>query len=178
MAKATFKLPNGTIVNIDGSPDEIHQLLVLYRGSTRPTVEKETQRTAERRQKQSQKAITKAPVDHITQIVNLIKECNEAASIEENILDRTSVVNRVLLPLYIVHEYMNNDIWLQSGDISKITKELGVHIFQPNVSRTLTETASRYVTADRTRKGKRVIKYKLNRRGVNYLKGVLQGQKA
>ena len=175
MAKATFKLPNDTIVNIEGSPDEIHKLLALYQSPTVTSVKKEMQPQRSRKQKQGQKEIIQESVDHITKIINLTKECDEADSIEENILDRISMVDRVLLPLYIVHEYMNNTVSLKSGDINKITKELGVQISQPNASRTLTQSASRYVTGDRTRKGKRAIKYKLNRRGVNYLKAVIQG---
>lgn len=173
MVKASLELSNGTKVIIEGNTQEVNQLLSFYRDyklKDKKEKEKAPERIGQKKLKKKDK-----DVFDLAEIVNLIKECDEAASIEENILDRTSVVDRVLLPLYIVHEYMNNTVSLKSSDINKITKELGVQIFQPNVSRTLTQSASRYVTSDRTRKGKRAIKYKLNRRGVKYLKGVIQG---
>ena len=71
---------------------------------------------------------------------------------------------------------MDNSIALQSGEISKITKDLGIPISQPNTSKTLSGTASRYAMGDRVRKAKHVVKYKLNRRGAKYLKGVIQGK--
>jgi hypothetical protein len=108
--------------------------------------------------------------------VNKIKDCEESDIIEENIIDEASEVNRVLLALYIIHEYMGNTIALQSGEISKITKELGIPISQPNVSSTLSGAASRYVMGDRTRKAKQVVKYKLNRRGLKYMKEIIKSK--
>jgi hypothetical protein len=173
MAGATFKLPNGTVVNIDGSPEEIHKILQLYEG--KPSKKNSfAQLTASDKKKTAKKKQLENASDNLTKIVNLIKECDEADSIEENIIDRISQVDRVLLPLYIIHKYMDNSIALQSGEISKITKDLGIPISQPNASRTLSGTAARYVMGDKVRKGKQAVKYKLNRRGANYLKGVIQ----
>jgi hypothetical protein len=175
MAKATFKLPNGTVINIDGSPEEIHKLLQMYEG-------KSSQRTdfiqppAIDKIKTPKKKQSEDTSDYLTEIVNLIKECNEAEGIEKNIIDRISQVDRVLLPLYIIHEYMDNSIALQSGEINKITKELGIPISQPNTSKALSGTAARYVMGDKVRKAKHAVKYKLNRRGTKYLKGVIQGK--
>ena len=174
MSKATFKLHNGTIVNIDGAPEEIHKFFQLYKGkSPRQDSSKKTSISKKKTKKKEQ---SKEITDYLTQIVNTIKECDEAGAIEENIIDRISQVNRVLLPLYIIYKYMDNSIALQSGEISKITKDLGIPISQPNTSKTISGTASRYVMGDRVRKAKHAVKYKLNRRGAQYLKGVIQGK--
>ena len=107
---------------------------------------------------------------------NKTKECQEAEHIEENILDRTSQVDRTLLPLYIVHEYFDNAFELQSGEIATITAQLGIPVAQPNASRTLSGPASRYVMGNKPRKARQAVKYKLNRRGVKYLKAVISGE--
>src|SRR5690606_22455224 len=98
----------------------------------------------------------------ITEIVNLVKSCDEAEDIEERILDRSSQVDRVLLPLYIVHEYLDNAYALSSGDVTAVTTQLSVPVAQPNASRTLSGTASKYVIGDSARKKGSVVRYKLN----------------
>jgi hypothetical protein len=113
---------------------------------------------------------------NLAEIVNLVKNCDEAESIENQILDRASQVDRVLLPLYIVHEYLDNSFGLSSGDIGRITRDLGVPVSQPNASRTLSGTASKYVMADGVRKKGTKLTYKLSRRGVTYIKGVISGK--
>jgi hypothetical protein len=175
MAKAKFTLSNGTMINIEGSPEEIHKLLKLHSNSSlehKDTLEKSKDGTIKT---SSTDALSE---DYITQIVNFIKDCKESDAIEKNIIDRSSQVNRVLLPLYIIHEYLNNNIGLQSGEISKITKELGIPISQPNVSIALSGVAARYVMGNKVRKAKHAVKYKLNRRGVKYLKGVIEGKQS
>ena len=84
-------------------------------------------------------------------------------------------MNRILLPLYIVHEYYGNSIGLTSGDVSKITTDLGVPVQTPNASRTLSGTASRYVIGDSVRKKGQPVRYKLSRRGVQFIKEVISG---
>lgn len=177
MAKATFTLNNGTVINIDGNPEEIHRLLQLYDGTQEKLSKKSFVRKSGKKsspQKSQKRACEEERTNDLIEIVNLIKECNEADEIERNIIDKASQVDRVLLPLYIVHEYKENAFGLQSGEVSKITKDLGIPISQPNVSRTLSYTASRYVMGDRVRKAKQPVKYRLNRKGVKYLKGVIK----
>ena len=43
------------------------------------------------------------------------------------------------------------------------------------VSKILSETASRYVMGDKVRKPRQPVKYKLNRKGLKYIKGVITG---
>lgn len=176
MAKATLKLPNGTKVEIEGNPDEISQLLEFY-GVERPQVRSRTKTKRTKtvaKEKAGKKDISKKQVD-LAEIVNLVKNCDEAEAIETQILDRISQVNRVLLPLYIVHESMGNEFSLTSGDLNKITTDLGIPIRQPNIARTLSGSAKGYVIGDKVRRRGQAVRYKLSRRGVKYMKEVLKG---
>ena len=85
-------------------------------------------------------------------IVNAINNCPEAEDIEKNILDRTSQVDRILLPLYIGKKYIDDKITLTSGDISKVLGDFGINIFTPNVANALSDAASKYVIGDKVRK--------------------------
>lgn len=174
MPKATLTLPDGTLVTLDGSPEEIQRVLALY--GTPKTVAK-GQKPANVRRKGKVAAKPEAADTNetdIPKIVNLVKTCDEAEDIEKNILDRTALVDRVLLPLYIVHEHMGNAPGLTSGEISRITRELGVPVSQPNASTTLSGTASKYVMGDKVRVKGHAVRYQLTRRGVQYLKTVIK----
>lgn len=182
MAKASIRLPNGTSVLIEGTTDEVRQLLEFY-GQTSSAGATTSQRggsgTKTKRSRASTGGTGKSRTKeqpNLAEIINLIKNCDEAEAIESQILDRTSQVNRILLPLYIVHKYLDNSFTLTSGDISKITVDLGIPIQQPNVSRTLSGTASRYVMGDSIRRGSKTIRYRLSRRGVKYFASVLKAK--
>jgi hypothetical protein len=71
---------------------------------------------------------------------------------------------------------MANAHALSSGEISKITADLGVPVSQPNVSKTLSGTAAKYVMGDRVRKKGQPVRYKLSRRGLQYLQSVIRGK--
>jgi hypothetical protein len=174
MPKATFKLTNGTTVTIDGTPQEIKELLSYYETKEGGGAQKGKPKIAQtlKPESGSEKQQAETTFD-LMDIVNKVKECDEAEAIEREILDKSSQVNRTLLPFYIVHKYMNNAFRLTSGDISKITKELGVPILGPNASKTLTVSAKRYVIADAPKKKGRPIKYRLSRPGVKYMKGII-----
>jgi hypothetical protein len=178
MAKASITLPNGTVVNIEGTPEEVQHLLEFYSGQPAEAPRRRTAKKAVSKKNAAKKTVTASESIDCAEIVNLIKECDEAEAIEEQILDRTSQVNRTLLPLYIVHEYLDNDHKLTSGEISKVTTDLGIPISQPNASRTLSGTASRYVIGDKVKKKGQPVRYKLSRRGVKYLKAVLEGKES
>jgi len=181
MAKASIKLTNGTFVQVDGGADEIAKLLALYGGGlpvrtpSPPTSRRKKSRAAKSRDA-AQKSSDAGTEPDLAEIINLVKTCDEAEAIEEKILDKVSQVNRILLPLYIVHEYLNNAYGLTSGEISQITTDLGIPIAGPNASTTLSGTASRYVVGDTVRKRGHPVRYKLTRRGLQYLKTVLTGK--
>jgi hypothetical protein len=173
MTKATLTLPNGTVITVEGTVEDVKKLVGFY-GDTPARSEIPRKKPKSLDQKHSPSNLSSK--EYITKIVNLIKDCEESDAIEESIFDKVNMVNKILLPLYICHEYMENTIALQSGEISKITKELAIPISQPNVSTTLSGAASRYVMGDRTRKSGHVVKYKLNRRGLKYMKEIIKGK--
>jgi len=175
MPKATITLPNGTLVNIEGTPEDINRILKLYSGSENKvqiSEKKKDTRKSEVTEQGRQKG--NSNIDH-AQIINKIKDSDEAIKIEKQVLDKPSQVNRILLPLYIVHEYFSNSISLTSGDINKITTDLGIPISRVNASHTLSGTASRYVIGDKVRKKGKTVRYKLSRRGLLFMKSVLSG---
>lgn len=185
MAKASLTLPNGTAIQIEGTVEEVQALLVHYgSGSTPNPTSTSTQSTGGTPLKPRRSApYSDTPINtensdstpNLAEIVNLAKTCNEAESIETQILDRTSQVDRTLLPLYVVHEHLGNRFGLSSGEVSKITTDLGVPISTPNASRTLSGTAAKYVMGDKVRKKGQAVRYKLSRRGVQYMTAVLAG---
>ncbi len=184
MPKASIKLPDGTSVVIEGSPEEVAKLLALYGGASsapgtpaRPPEKKakkeaKTQKTAGHTTPKKDTGVT----PDLPKVINLIKTCDEAEVIEVKILDKVGQVNRILLPLYVVHEHLNNAHGLTTGEVSQITKELGIPVHVSNVSHTLSGTASKYVIADRIRKKGHPVRYKISRRGVTYFNGVLRGK--
>src|SRR5205809_7286740 len=98
MVRASLTLPNGTSVNIEGSPDEVKKLLDFY-GAKPQEPTKPSQRALVRHQRPTQEAAA-----DITEIVRHVKDSEEAEAIERNILNRSSQVDRTLLPLDNIHE--------------------------------------------------------------------------
>lgn len=188
MAKASLTLPNGTVVQIEGTVEEVQALLAHYGSGAAPTrdsaPEKRTAATRpkRRRSKSTPDSSTQPESEgggstpNLSEIVNLTKTCDEAEDIERQILDRASQVDRTLLPLYVVHEHLGNRFGLSSGEVSKITTDLGVPVSQPNASRTLSGTATKYVVGDKVRRKGQAVRYKLSRRGVQYLKALIAGE--
>jgi len=183
MVKANLTLPNGTTVEIEGTPAEVQELLAFYGGgnSAGPPAKKKSRskggagKKATRKGAERARAETEEGVD-ITEIVNLVKGCDEAEDIEARILDKSSQVDRTLLPLYIVHEHLGNAHALSSGDVNKVTTQLSVPVATANASKTLSGTASRYVIGDSARRQGSTVRYKLNRRGLKYLSAVIAGE--
>jgi len=176
MAKASIQLAEGTSVQIDGSPEEIARVLAFYGGKTSPATPIVPQKMKQPNVKvaATERATAETgPSLNLSQIVNLIKTCDEAETIETRILDKSSQLNRILLPLYIICRYLDNAVGLTSGEISQITKELGIPVSQPNASRTLSGTASRYIVGDKVRKKGQPVRYKLSRRGLQYLSEIM-----
>lgn len=179
MAKASLRLPNGTDVQIEGSVEEVRELLNFYGGPT-PSVLNQLPRPATRprirpRSTRGAEKAKEGTGPDIAQVVTLIKDCDEAEAIEKKILDRSSQVDRTLLPLYIANKYIGNALALSSGDINKVTTELGVPVSTANASTTLSTTAARYVIGDSVRRRGQAVGYKLSRRGVHYMESVISG---
>ena len=181
MAKASLTLPNRTVVQIEGTANEVRELLRFYGAETgqgAPPAAPSRVRKAKGRRASSKHTAGEAGASapNLSEIVNFAKTCDEAEDIEREILDRASQVDRTLLPLYLVHEHLGNAFGLSSGDVSKITTDLGVPVSQPNASKTLSGTAAKYVIGDKVRKRGQLVRYKLSRRGVQYLQTVIGGK--
>jgi hypothetical protein len=179
MPKASLTLANGTVVTIDGTVPEIHELLSFYgsRGSKPPNAREHNLPTLSSSPKINITAEDNNgdELDLMT-IVNQIKSCGQAENIEKNILDRPDQLARVLLPMYIVYEHLNNGYGLTSGQISKVTIQLSVPVKLPNASKILSTSASKYVIGDTVRKNGQAVKYKLSRRGYTYMKEVIDSK--
>jgi hypothetical protein len=180
MAKVSLTLPTGAFANLEGTPEEITELFQFFGGEGPHT----PKRIAPVRGKGAPKGQPHKPnpsgeeADQkldLNEIITLAKDCDEAEAIEKQILDRAARVDRTLLGLYLVHEYLENAHGLTSGDVAKITRDLGISISQPNASTVLSGTASKYVIGDKVKVSGRPVRYKLSRRGVKYMKDVLAG---
>jgi len=123
--------------------------------------------------KKQTKKEEKKKIDITLLIVNKIKDCEEFEEIEKEVLDKNSIPNRVLLPFYICYKYFPEQ-GLTTGNIEKITEELGVRVRTPNVSNAITNSLWKYLAGDSSRKKGKAVVYKLNRKGVNYFESILK----
>jgi hypothetical protein len=83
------------------------------------------------------------------------------------------VLNRVLLCLWIVDRDFGPAIGVTSGEIEKITDQLGVKVGISNASTILSGRAKAFVSGDTVRKQGGAVRYKLNRRGVQQFESIL-----
>lgn len=173
MPKAVIKLANGTIVEIDGSPEEIKNLLGYY-GLGGEAARKKSVPVKSGSLRQGRGPTVPDEVE-LARLVNLVRTCEETEGIETHILDRPSEVNHVLLPLYIVHEQMDDAFGLTTVEIASVTTDLGIRVFRQNVLRTVKGSGARYVIGDRVRRRGQGTRYRLNRRGILYMRGVIRG---
>lgn len=173
MPKASFTLPNGTLVTIEGSIEEVENLLNFYVGENRGN-KVDGVDTKDKSIEELSKTLTgkkaKPEEADILQLINLIKTCDEADAIEKFILDQTNEANRVLLPLLIVYEHLDNAFGLTTSEISRITIELGAKVSRQNSLRALKYSASGFVM-----KAGNPPRYTLNRRGLAHLRAIIAG---
>jgi len=171
MASASITLPNGTQVEITGTPEEVHKLLELYSsGATK----RKSSPSRTRKAPPTGKSVEEDNAADINGLVNTIKTCAESELIESRVLDSNSQLDRILLPLYAVAKHYDNDFGLTTGDISRVTAELGVRVSTSNVSKVMSKSSvSRFVLGDQVRRKGTPVKYKLSRRGIQYMDGVL-----
>lgn len=109
----------------------------------------------------------------IMDIVNKIKNCEESDKIETQILDKNNQEARILLPYYISYKYFANQP-LTTGDVEKITRELGVEIKASNVANKIKESLLKYLDTDSSRKKGKPTPYKLNRKGIKRFEEILE----
>jgi hypothetical protein len=179
MPKASLTLANGTVVTIEGTALEVHELLSFYSATPNPGRDTaNAQPVSPARQKSTIPVEDESGAEiDLMSIVNYVRSCDEAEGIEVHILDQSDQLARVLLPMYIAFEHMGNAHGLTSGQISKVTVQLGVPVQQPNVSRTLSGAAAKYVIGDTVRRNGQAVRYKLSRRGHAHVKEIITGRK-
>lgn len=171
MAKSTIKLENGTIVTIEGTVEEISKLLILYQNST--IGDNGSKEQQEDEDSTDMKNTSKDESLNTVKLVNATKGSDDLEQIEKNILDKASQVDRVLLPLFVADKEFRSEVSLTSNDIYKFLKEFGISMALPNVSKTLSTSALRYVIADSTRRKGASTGYKISRKGKQHLEQVL-----
>ena len=172
MPKADVTLPSGAKISIEGSTEEVQQLLQMYsEGGSRQPRKRTPAKTAAA--KKSTTSTPKVPSIDAARVVNAMKDSDDWDAIEKNILDKSDRLPRVLLPLYAIKTYLKEDQELTSGDVNRITKELGVPVSQPNASSALSGAGSKYVMAGRSRVKGVPVGYKLSRRGEAHVRSVL-----
>lgn len=172
MAKASIELIGGGKVVVEGTPEEIQKVLALYGEPLEPVRKgNATSRTKPLDNSKTPRAPSVQP--DLAKIIARIKDSPSADQIADRILDRSSAVDRILLPLYIIHEHFGNSFGLTSGEIGGITRDLGTPISTANVAHALSGSASRYVIGDKVRKRGVPVRYKLSRKGLLYIKTII-----
>lgn len=167
MATAKIQMPNGTVVSIEGTVEEVASLSTLLAGSS-----------SESRSRVARKAPTgpKPEPDQfvdVAKLVSLIRDCDEAQAIEDKILDFRDNLHLVLLPIFVLNWHLDENSGLTSGDISRITDQLGVKVLTSNASGILSGRGKSFVSGDSVRKKGSPVRYKLTRRGMQYMKDVI-----
>jgi hypothetical protein len=119
-----------------------------------------------------QKVLEDAGSSPILAIVNKIKDCEEADKIGTRILDKSAVAGRILLPFYFCYTHFPEQR-LTTGDVEKITNELGVKVKTSNVSSAIANSLHKYLEGSSTRKQGKAVSYKLNRKGAKYFESLL-----
>jgi len=109
------------------------------------------------------------------EIVNKIKNCQEAEKIETEILDKNTLLGRVLLPFYICYKYFPEQ-GLTTGDVEKITDQLRTRVKIPNVSNAVAGPLWKYLAGDSSRVKGKVVVYKLNRKGATFFESLLNAK--
>lgn len=172
MAKANIKRPDGTLISIEGSSDEIKKILTLYSddSANRSFTNFSTKKVLKGGNKADQ---IESAEDIVIKIVQEIKNGEKAEKIETNILEQSSQVDRVLLPLYIAKKYIG-DVKMTSGDIYLVLQQLGIKMLRNNISKTLAKTGLKYVMKHRKRKQDGKIPYTLALKGEKYISSLLE----
>jgi hypothetical protein len=173
------------LVTVEGLRKDVQNLLDYYSNThpSNPISPKDQRKIVTKPAHKAAEFESSADIspDTLIKIVNLIRSCPEADVIEKNILEaKSSEAVRVLLPLYIVHEYLENSFGLTTVEIGAITAELGnkVKVRRQNVLRAVKYSASKYVLGDRARKVGTGTRYTLSERGVQHIKSILAGNQS
>lgn len=106
-------------------------------------------------------------------IANSITNCKEAELIQAKVLDTRNLEAKILLCFFISHKYFSN-AWLTSGNIERITSELGVKVGSANASTKL-KSLRAFLESGKVRKNGLPTPYRLNRSGQKRFEEILHG---
>jgi hypothetical protein len=109
----------------------------------------------------------------IAGVVNFIKDDDQFNDIESNVLDKQNRLPRILMCMYYAAKFQD-DAFLTTGQVEKITDQLGVKIKKSNVGSSIKENL-KYFHSKNTRKQGQVVYYKLSRNGEKEFERILQG---
>ena len=171
MAKSIINRPDGTRIEISGTPEEIKKIISLY--SEGVAVSSTTTHSKEDDTNKKTATNAESAESIVIKIVQEIRNGTEAERIEANILDQSSQVDRVLLPLYIAKKYIGNEVKMTSGNVYEVLKQLGIKMLRPNISKTLANTGSKYVIQHNVRKQGESTQYTLGLKGEKYIASLL-----
>jgi len=107
-------------------------------------------------------------------LVTAIHEDPNFDSIEKHILEKRSIDARVLLCFEFAHRV--GYLQMSTGDVERVTDELGVKIEAPNVAKAIRNRLKKYLSAGRARKKGIKTPYKINRAGRNAFEKILRGE--
>jgi hypothetical protein len=114
------------------------------------------------------------PQVDIPAIIEAINDDDEHDKIEEQILNKSAILPRVLMCLQFSQETVNEP--LTTGDIQTITDQLGIKVSSANAGTAIKKNL-KYFTTDSVRKKGAIMKYKLNRKGLQAYQKALDGEK-
>lgn len=172
MAKSIIKLPNGTHITIEGTTEEVSKILNLYSGQP-SGVQAVSGADKKATGKKLSASASKGRVTDVLALVNAAKNSDDFDQMEKKVLDKSSQVDRVLLPLLIAERELAEECKLTSGDIYQFLKQFGINMALPNISRTLAKSAQKYVMADKPRKKGGEVHYVISRPGRKYIEQIL-----
>ena len=111
----------------------------------------------------------------VSGVVNLINESDDHEAIDAHALSKAAQLPRVIMCMKFSSDLGAE--FLTTGDIQKITDQLGVKLKHQNVG-TCIKKNQKYFTADGVRKpGGTAVKYKLNRKGQAAYNKIIAGEK-
>jgi hypothetical protein len=172
MAKSTIRLANGTTIMVEGSVEEVTKVMNLY-GQGQPNEKPEKEKLVKAKETTTPPGVDSNGKVDILKLVNATKDADDFDQIEKNILDQASQVDRVLLPLFVADRVFGGSHAITSNDIYKYLKDFGINMALPNISKTLSKTAVKYVMGDSTRKKGVSTSYRISRRGKQYMEQTL-----
>lgn len=107
----------------------------------------------------------------IMAVVNAISDADNHQIIEKNILKKVNQLNRILLVFYFAHE-INKNVGITTGDIQAVTHQMGIRIKNTNAGKCIKDNA-KYFAAENVRKRGAVVKYKINRKGIEEFERII-----